>query len=368
MDQRVEFVRLAHQGGVGVAELCRRFGISRDTGHRLLRRHAAAGAEGLAPRSRRPRSSPRRSDAAIEQQVLALRAQHPAWGGRKLARRLRDLGVAGVPAPSTVTEILRRHGRLDPAEAARHRPFQRFQRAAPNELWQMDFKGHFPLDRGRCHALTVVDDHCRYALGLRACGDETEARVKAELTTLFRHYGLPQAMLADNGAPWGTVRGDYTTLGVWLLRLGVRLYHGRPYHPQTQGKDERFHRSLDIELLQSTRLIDLAHAQAHFDRWRRIYNEERPHEALALATPASRYQPSPVSFPETIPPPEYHESDQVRIVRTDGTIRFKGGYHQVSSAFAGLPVAVRPTATDAVWQVLFSRFPLTEIDLRQNQP
>jgi transposase InsO family protein len=201
VDQRREFVSLALTRQVPVTELCRRFGISRDSGHRLLRRHAQQGEAALLPNSRRPHSSPARTPDAMEQQVLVLRDRHPAWGGRKLARRLRDMGLTEVPAPSTITAILHRHGRIDPDQAARHRPWQRFERAAPNELWQMDFKGHIALQQGRCHPLTVIDDHCRYALGLRACADEREPTVRGQLSALFRRYGLPEAILCDNGSP-----------------------------------------------------------------------------------------------------------------------------------------------------------------------
>jgi transposase InsO family protein len=224
IDERAEFVRLAGTGAVSIAELCRRFGISRETGHQLLRRHAALGLAGLADVSRRPHSSPRRTSSAMEEAVLLLRDRHPAWGGRKIARRLLDLGHDGVPSPSTVTQILRRHGRLDDERSTQHKPFQRFERSGPNALWQMDFKGHFALGKGRCHALTVLDDHCRYSLGLRACADERMITVRAELTAIFRRYGLPDTILADNGAPWGsTGHGTQTALGVWLMQVGVRL-------------------------------------------------------------------------------------------------------------------------------------------------
>ena len=366
MDQRREFVRLASCGAVSLSELCRRFGISRDTGHRLLRCYRAAGDDGLADRSRRPHESPRRVAAAMESLVLKLREEHPAWGGRKIARRLADLGHSGVPAPSTVTAVLRRHGRLDATHSARHRAFHRFERAAPNELWQMDFKGHFALDQGRCHALTTLDDHCRYALGLRACADEQDATVRQQLTALFRRYGLPDAILADNGSPWGSAghpQARYTALGVWLMQLGVDLRHGRPRHPQTQGKEERFHRTLDIELLQHNRFADLATCQRAFDRWRRIYNEERPHEALGLAVPASRYQPSARSYPETMPAPDYAAGDRLRRVTADGYINFGNRKHKMSQAFAGQVVAVRPTGQEQAWTVFFSRFAVAQIDL-----
>lgn len=372
-DHRREFVALARSGEVAVAELCRRFGISRETGHRLLREHAERGEAALDGRSRRPHSSPARTDAAMEQAVLALRERHPVWGGRKLARRLRDQGHAGVPAASTITAILRRHDRLGPGMAAGQRPWQRFERAAPNELWQMDFKGHFALRQGRCHPLTVIDDHCRYALAVQACGDEREATVRGRLTALFRHYGLPQAMLCDNGPPWGaagqTMAGGqraFTRLEVWLMRHGIAIRHGEPRHPQTQGKDERFHRTLNLEVLQMRQPIaDLPAAQAEFDTWRAVYNHERPHEALGLDTPASRYRPSAVAFPQTPPEPQYDTTDLTRRVRRDGSIRFMGRHRPLCQGFAGQTIALRHTNQDGLWQVFFGRFPIAQIDLRE---
>ena len=367
MQSRLEFVREAEREVVSVAELCRRFGISRSTGFAYLRRHREQGAEGLQDCSRRPKASPRKSSAAIEAQVVALRQAHPRWGGRKLARRLRDMGVEGVPSASTVTEILRRHELIDPAEAAKHRAFQRFERTAPNELWQMDFKGHFALDRGRCHPLTVLDDHCRYSVGLFACGDERQETVQGHLTSLFRRYGLPEALLCDNGSPWGGGgETSYTALEVWLMRVGVRMLHGRPYHPQTQGKDERFHKSLDIEVLQAARYADLTSCQTAFDAWRRIYNDERPHEALRLAVPSSRYQPSARSYSELLAAPEYYTTDQVRRVAADGSIGFDGRRIRLSQGFAGLDVAVRQTSEDGVWHVYFSRFRVARVALQGN--
>jgi len=367
MDSRLEFVRLAEQGGVSVAELCRRFGISRETGFQYLRRYRESGLDGLKDRSRRPHTSPRRTPAAMEAQIVELRQAHP-WGPRKLARRLRDLGVADVPAASTVSAVLRRNGKLDPAETAKHQPFQRFERSAPNELWQMDFKGHFAIDQGRCHPLTVLDDHSRYSLGLIACADQTDATVRAHLTALFRRYGLPEAMLADNGSPWGGSGAQgYTAFEAWLLRLGIALHHGRPYHPQTQGKDERFHRSLDVEVLQLHRFADLPLCQTAFDTWRQVYNTERPHEALGLAVPATRYRPSPIAFPERLAEPDYYATDQVRRVHNDGAASFHGRRVKLPQAFAGLDVAFRPTATDGVWRVFFARFPVAEVDLRDRE-
>ena len=295
MDLRREFVLLAEQEGANVSGLCRRFGISRKTGYKWLAR-AGGGNEAVEDRSRRPRHSPRRTPAAMERAVLEVRSRHPSWGGRKIARRLVDLGETDVPAPSTVTAILRRHG-VVLGQTGGGGPFQCFERSRPNELWQMDFKGHFALAEGRCHPLTVLDDCSRFNLCLAACGNEQGQTVQEHLRTTFRRYGLPQWILTDNGSPWGDGPGTpYTPLGVWLLRLGIGFSHSRPYHPQTLGKDERFHRTLKAELLGGPPFDDLPRCQDAFDRWRVVYNCLRPHQALDMAVPATRYQPSPHPF------------------------------------------------------------------------
>lgn len=214
MSERHEFVLLASQCDSNIRLLCRRFGISPATGYKWLGRYQRQGLEGIVECSRRPASSPQRTVPSMERAVLAVREAHPCWGGRKiravLARRAQtgqlhdDAGAAlpstDVPCASTITAILRRHGRLDERECMKHVPFKRFEHAAANDLWQMDFKGHFALARGgRCHPLTVLDDRSRFAVGVRACVDETAATVKRELTGIFRRYGLPRRMLMDNG-------------------------------------------------------------------------------------------------------------------------------------------------------------------------
>ena len=230
MSLRTDFVLLAQQPDTNLSLLAQRFGISRKTAYKWLKRFQAGEPDALGDRSRKPHTSPTRTTHALEQQILQLRAQHPAWGGRKLRARLLAVGQAAVPAASTITAILRRHGCLDGPRAGVPRDWQRFEHPAANDLWQMDFKGHFGLtDGSRCHPLTVLDDHSRYALGLIACPDEQTATVRTALTTLFGRYGLPRRLLTDNGPPWGdpTDRG-YTPLTVWLLCLGVRVSQGRP--------------------------------------------------------------------------------------------------------------------------------------------
>jgi transposase InsO family protein len=366
IDQREEFAKLALCPGANLAALCRRFGISRSNGYKWIERYLAQGRAGLADRSRRPDRSPNRAAPAIEAAVLAIRADsNNAWGGRKIARVLRDRGERAVPAASTITEILRRHGKLEGRAAEHPGPHRRFERARPNELWQMDFKGHFDIARGRCHPLTVLDDHSRYSLGVEACGDEREMTVRDRLTGIFRRYGLPNAMLMDNGAPWGdSGGGPYTAFALWLMRLGVRVTHGRPYHPQTQGKDERFHRTLKAEVLAGRHFADLAECQRAFEHWRHVYNHQRPHQALDLAKPGERYCVSPRCFPESLPTIEYGPDDIVRKADREGNISFKNRRARLGKPFRGEPVAMRPTDQDGVFSVHFCTHRIAFIDLR----
>ena len=364
VDLREAFVMLALAGGCNARELYRRFGISPTTGYKWLARHAGEGRAGLHDRSRRPEHSPGRTPAALEARVLALRDEHPAWGGRKLRRRLQDLGVTEMPSASTITGILRRNGRLNNEGANRQRPFLRFEHAAPNDLWRMDFKGHFAAGRGRRHPLTVRDDHSRFSVCLEARADERGTTVRERLTAAFRRYGLPWRILADNGAPWGDdAASPHTWLTVRLLRLGVATSHGRPYHPQTQGKAERFHRSLAAELLAHQPFADLAHCQRRFDAWRHVYNSERPHEAIGLAVPIPRYRPSPRPFPESLPPVEYDSADSVRRVDAAGNLYFRNRTFRIGKAFRGYRVALRPAIQDGCFNILFTGHPVATIKL-----
>lgn len=347
VEQRFEFVTLADAQGANIADLCRRFGVSRQTGYKWLARFRQQKKEGLSDRSRRPLTSPEKCAAEVETVVLALRDRHPAWGGRKLRARLLMSGHQDVPAASTITAILRRHGRLEPATSPAHTPFTRFERAEPNQLWQMDFKGHVPMHRGgRCHPLTIIDDHSRFSVGLLACDNERTETVRDHLINVFRRYGVPEALLTDNGAPWGAPQGGgtHTRLTVWLLRLGVTVRHGRPHHPQTQGKNERFNRTLKAELLSRADLVDLRQAQSLFDLWRNEYNLERPCEAIGLSVPASKYRCSDRTYPERLPAIEFSPDDSIKRVKHDGSFYLRGCAWYVGQAFAGEYVGVRRNA------------------------
>jgi transposase InsO family protein len=235
---------------------------------------------------------------------------------------------------------------------------QRFEHAAPNDLWQMDFKGHLRMQAGgRCHPLTVLDDHSRYALVLAACGDERTQTVRSHLIQAFKTYGLPRKILSDNGPPWGTaghtIEAQWTPLTAWLLRLNIGVGHGAPYHPQTQGKEERFHRTLKGDLLKWNVIHDLDDAQEKFDDYRQTYNHVRPHEALKMACPGQRYVISERPYPDALPAVEYNAGQRTMKVTSSGGITVDSKYYQMGRAFGGHEVALRPTRRDGLLEVYF---------------
>ncbi len=366
VDQRREFVALASLEGANRRELCRRFGISAQTGYKWLSR-SRTDAPDLSDRSRRPHSNPLRSSGAIEASVLAIRDAHPAWGARKIERCLIRDGIE-PPALSTIHAILARHGRVLPPAGKPGEPYRRFEKDAPNVMWQMDFKGHIPLlGGGDCHPLTVIDDHSRYAVCLEACANEQANTVQNAMTRTFERYGLPETILADNGSPWGDgpYRG-WTRLGVWLLKLGIGLHHGRPYHPQTHGKNERFNRTLKAEVFALKRFKDLHNAQRALDNWRIVYNSERPHQALGQETPATRYRLSQRPMPKTLPVVEYDEGEILRTVSTTKAyISFRNRQWKMPQAFCGERLAIRPNARDGLFAVCFGAYQIAEIDFNK---
>jgi transposase InsO family protein len=264
-----------------------------------------------------------------------------------------------------VNNILKRHGLLS-EERRQVRDWQRFEAEAPNHLWQMDFKGPLYTQAGPCQALTVLDDHSRFNICLSICPDQTRETVQAQLVLAFRRYGQPDCLLSDNGPPWGSHQDGatrFTRLGAWLIRRGIIVSHGRPAHPQTQGKDERFHLTLSRELLDSRSSWrhpeELGQAAAH---WREVYNWQRPHEAIGHEPPGSRYRPSRQAYTETLPAIEYLSGDEVRRVSAGGIISFRGRSYRVGKAFEGEPVALR-AVSDGAWDVYYCLQRITTLDL-----
>lgn len=368
MSLRLEFVLLAMNDTVNIRSLCQRYEISPRIAYKWLDRYRAQGPEGLNDRSRRPHHSPSRTAPTIEHLILRLREKHPAWGARKLRHRLLVQGYQALPSISTITAILHRHGCIDSIQTKKHQPYQRFEAAGPNLLWQMDYKGDFALRRGRCYPLTVLDDYSRFSLGLVACSNQRLETVQQHLIATFRRYGLPQRILTDNGGPWGSCGHDaYTQFDLWMIRLGIQRSSSSICHPQTLGKDERFHRTMVDEILMRHSFISLADCQLHFDQWRTVYNTERPHEALAMQVPLDRYHVSPREYPETLPPITY-TGDIVRKVGDHGEIYFYGREFKVGKAFHGYPVALRPTTTDGLYNIFFCHEHIAQINLNNHIP
>lgn len=355
MSLRSEFVARAQTDGVNLSALCRQYQISRKTGYKWLHRARTEAEDPLANHSRRPHVSPHQTGPAVTEAVLALRARHPHWGARKLARLLAEAGATPVPAPSTITVILQRHGVLPPRQPRVPQATHRFEHPGAHDLWQMDFMGpRATVTEGEVHPLTIIDDHSRTLLSLTACLHQRLDLVWEVLWACFTRYGLPRAILTDNGPPWGQSLGKgMNRFEARLLRMGIEPWHGRPYHPQTQGKVERMHATIAREVFGTRTFATFSATQYAFDTFRTTYNEVRPHEGIAYAVPISRLQPNARLCPDVVPPPVYAPHDAVRKVRSQGAIGFAGRSWFVSRGLIGEEVAVRPTDATGGYGVWF---------------
>jgi transposase InsO family protein len=346
-DQRAEFVTLILGRTCPFSAACERFGVSRKTGYKWLRRATAPQPQPLLDRSRRPRSCPHRTPADVERLILGVH-DDLHWGARKIHAHLCQRQLT-LPSARAVHGVLRRHGRV--ATPVPPAPPHRFERSVPNNLWQMDYKGPLAGAASPRYLLTVLDDHSRYLLALRLCPDQTMATAWAALWELLGEVGLPAAILSDNGfAPRGPSTHGLSWLEARLMRLGIGTPHGRPYHPQTQGKVERLHRSLEEEVLPwlDWALPDQAIA-ARLDHWRReVYNPLRPHEALGNAVPASRWYASARPRPAALPAVLYPEGVETRKVMYKGEICWRGYEMLVGAGLKGERVGVEVRGAEVV--------------------
>ena len=315
-----------------VAAAARQFGVSRRVAYKWLARHDAQPDAMLCDRSRRPRASPTRTPGDVERHVLRVRDRFN-WGPRKihfylLQQEPRDLPPEHVPAIRTVADILRRHGRVAAVkDASASRADTRFERSTPNALWQLDFKGPVEVDRRKLMPLSIIDDHSRYCLAYQPCTDVTMDSAWNVLWQVFGDVGLPEQILADNGFnTMGTARpAGISAFDAKLVRLGIRPSHGRPYHPQTQGKVERLNGSSVRELIDFNARRDChEHFEADCRTWRGVYNTLRPHEALGDVPPVQRWRPSPRPRPPALPEVVYDPDAVLRSVSSTGVITFKG--------------------------------------------
>jgi len=337
-DQRVRFVVAASRREKPLTALCVEFGISRPTAALWIKRYAEGGLIGIAERSRRPRNSPGQTPWEQEERVIALRLEYPDWGARKLEVLLHREGVKLTR--STIHRVLLRYDLV--REQDRHtKAVKRFERERPNELWQMDFKGpkNWPHAIG---PLSVIDDHSRYLIALQATGKMDGDLVRKELEQVFRRCGVPEAMLMDHGTPWWNWQSfsGRTHLSLWMMRQGIRLCWSGIRHPQTQGKVERFHGSLQRAL--DRRGTGTVEPQRWLDTFRSEYNQLRPHEALSMRTPASLWRKSEKRYDPNPPVWEYPEGAWVLKVDCQGTVDLHGQRWRIGKTLAGERVHIQP--------------------------
>jgi transposase InsO family protein len=330
---RITFVHEVRTLHTPVSVACEKFNISRKTGYKWLARYAELPGVPLVDRSRRPVSSPQKTASDVEQAVLDVRARFH-WGPRKIHAFLKQQGRT-LPSSRTVANILRRHGCIVSNEKVATPP-QRFERARPHELWQCDYKGPLEVTRQKVYTLSVIDDHSRFLVALQPTLDLTMRTAFDVLWKAFGEFGLPESILSDNA--FGTSRSAPKTISWFdaqLVRLGIHPIHGRPYHPQTQGKVERFHGTLEKELLPYVRRDSLPNFAADLDEWRRdIYNTLRPHEALGNQPPLTRFEPSPRPRPKKLPAVVYADGAALRRVSDTGFIRWRYYRIQVGQGLA----------------------------------
>ncbi|MGH7753278.1 MAG: IS481 family transposase, partial [Gemmatimonadales bacterium] len=356
MDERLRFVQDVHRPGWSIAELCRRYGVSRKTGYKWLHVYAAQGPAGLVDGSHRPRGCPHATPAEVVRLILQLQRRY-TWGARKVRRLLLDrVPVAQVPTKTTVHRILERHGRV----RSRRRSQRRFHGGPPgtpmdrpNTVWTADFKGQFRTGDGRyCYPLTIQDGASRFLLACHGLAEPTTEASLPVFRRLFQRYGMPERIRTDNGAPFAShALGRLSTLSVWWLRLGIRPELIEPAHPEQNGRHERMHKTLKAATARPPR-VDLPAQQQRFDQFRRVYNAERPHEALADATPASCYHASPRPYPRRLPALEYPGHFERRRVSRNGGIRWDHRWVNVSHLLAALEIGFE-AIDEGLWNVYF---------------
>ena len=358
-DQRKEFAQAAMCCN-NFSALCREFGITRRTGLKWVERYKQC--QPLTDRSRRPHSSPYRTPEDVELLILAVRAANPGWGARTIREVLLKEGHQNIPCAKTVNNILNRYGCINPEEAQKRKPFTRFERDLCNQMWQVDFKGEFRMeDRNYCFPLDIIDDHSRFAI--KAVPLLSAANIVIPVfTEAFHEFGLPDSILSDNGSQFAGFRKGYTKFERWLMDLDVLPIHGRFKHPQTQGKVERFHRTMKQELLNHTSIADIVDAQIKFAHWRDKYNNIRPHEALGMKRPADVYEPSKRLYNEKIQKYEYGGQYHVIKVNSWGYVRFDKWQVYLSETMIDQHIEFRPSPDGETFIACYRNFRIAEFD------
>lgn len=357
MEQKALFIRDWRSARHTVADLCRLYDISRKTGYKWIERYLDEGPDGLLERSRANEAVHNRTSADIEAAFLELRRRHPSWGPKKLLHILGERQPEwDLPGRSTVADILNRNGliRRRPRRRAIGHPGKPTQEVLrPNDCWSSDFKGQFKTRDGcYCYPLTVTDNHSRFLLGCQALSGTLLEPSKIVFTRLFKEYGLPSRIRTDNGSPFAAhTLGRLSKLSAWWIRLGIFPERIEPGKPQQNGRHERMHRTLKAETTQPPAANQRAQ-QRKFNDFRREFNEQRPHEALDMCTPAQSYNPSPRPMPDKLPELEYPDRFELRYVSANGGIRWKHKWVNVTSALIGEYVGLEEI-DDGLWDVYF---------------
>ena len=330
---REEFVRRVLLCEKSKSALCREYDISRPTGDKWIKRYESG--QKMSDMSKAPKTVSNKTTDEIEQKIIEYRKKYPAIGAVKIRRMMENETELNLPSARTFNAIFKRNNLISKEASEAATPYQRFEKSNPNEMWQADFKGPFNMNNGiRCHPLNIIDDHSRMNICCEPLLSETYSEIKPYMVRIFEEFGLPFSFLCDNGNPWGTQQSTgFSSFEVWLMELGILTLHGRIRHPQTQGKEESFNRSFKRECLKYHSIKDQADATKIFSEYRDFYNNKRPHMALDLEVPASRYRPSDRKYPTTIKAWEYADDLKIHNVKSSGYITIRGQGYFLSEAF-----------------------------------
>lgn len=372
MEERYRFVLMASQPRANFSELCRKFQISRKTGYKLLSRYQEEGLEGLADRSRRPKTAPKEVRAELICEIVSIRQAHPRWGGVTIRAVLERTHRKGeLPCARTIDRILERCGLVEARKRRKRRiycPETVVKPLAPNDVWTVDFKGWWHTKNGsRCVPLTIRDEHSRYLLDFTALSESSTERVKRRFEECFERYGVPTYIRSDNGAPFSAYRGlrGLSQLSVWWIKQGALPNRIPPASPQYNGAHERLHRDIKAEL-QKTPARTLAVQQRIFDAWREEFNNVRPHRSLNMRTPRNVYRVSSTKYrPERSY--EYGDELQVRKVSSRGGVWWKGKERFLSNALAGEEIGIEQES-DVTISLWFREFFLGRTDAEFSHP